>query len=108
MGRTRQGGKTIPRISEDEGSVVVREPASPRQVRYGFNVDGSENPAEKALIKEIVVRRAKGESARDIAGDLQRRGVRSKRGGFWWPATVDKIAKENERAEPSVIEEFET
>lgn len=88
-----------------------RKPTSPRQVRFGFNADGSENAAEQATIREMVDRLAKGQRAAAIAADLQARGVATKRGGTWRALTVEKIARESgihaTKKRPSLIEELE-
>lgn len=44
--------------------------------------------AESRIVSEVIRRRTAGESFRDIAGDLNRRGVQGKRGGKWHASTV--------------------
>lgn len=75
---------------------IPNTPASPRQVRYGSNADGSVNVEEHEIIREIVERVAVNEeSPTAVAEDLNSRGVATKRGGLWRASTITKIVEDN-------------
>lgn len=46
---------------------------------------------ETKIVKEIVARRNAGETLQLIATTLNERGIKGKRGGRWYPATVDYL-----------------
>lgn len=63
---------------------------------YGYIIDEATNhyrliPAEAAIVLRIFSERAAGRSLRQIAGDLSREGVHTKRGGRWQANTVKTI-----------------
>jgi len=67
-------------------------------VRFGYNlaVDGKRlvpNPAEQEAIAIMQELRAEGQSLRQIASELQRRGVSTKDGHQWQPMTISRILK---------------
>ena len=58
---------------------------------YGYDWDGEQmviNPEQAAVVKEIFAALLSGKGTRDIADDLNRRGVPSKRGGRWTATTI--------------------
>ena len=63
------------------------------QARYGWNRDGSENPAQQAVIKEIVRWAAEGLSSYAIATKLNDRNEPSKHGAGWQYSTVRNVLK---------------
>lgn len=67
------------------------------QVPFGFDLAGDGDtllrvPGELAIIDELRARREAGETLQALADDLNGRGVPTKNGGRWWPATVANIA----------------
>jgi hypothetical protein len=64
---------------------------SPRQARYGWNTDGTDNPQQQAVIWQIVQWAAEGQNTRAIATKLNERGEPTQRGGKWAHATVQNI-----------------
>lgn len=67
------------------------------QVPFGFTLgeDGDQLlpvAGELEIIDELRARRDAGETLKSIADDLNTRGVPTKNGGRWWPATVANIA----------------
>jgi DNA invertase Pin-like site-specific DNA recombinase len=74
-----------------------REGRRAGQVPFGFTLaeDGDRLlpvPEEHDVIEEIKERREAGDTLQGIADDLNARGVPTKNGGRWWPATVANIA----------------
>jgi site-specific DNA recombinase len=66
-------------------------------VPYGFDLgaDGKKlvaNPHEQAVIAEIQMLRAKGYTYRDIAAELEQRGIPTKKGNQWQAATIRNLA----------------
>lgn len=55
---------------------------------YGYNPDGSINPVEGQIVREMADRVLAGESIRSIVQDLERREVPTTRGGTWRGPTV--------------------
>lgn len=58
---------------------------------YGYNWDGEQmivNPKQATVVKEIFADLLSGKGTHDIADDLNRRGVPSKRGGRWTATTI--------------------
>lgn len=66
------------------------KPASLGQ-SYGYNADGSVNPREAAVIRDLVDRLLAGESLRSLTRWLNDEGIPSKRGGLWNSSTVRQI-----------------
>ena len=64
---------------------------SSRQVRYGWNADGSENAVQQAVIREIVQWATEGQHTRAIATKLNERGEPTQRGRTWAHTTVQNI-----------------
>lgn len=58
---------------------------------YGYDWDGEQmviNPEQAAVVKEIFAALLSGKGTHDIADDLNRRSVPSKRGGRWTATTI--------------------
>jgi hypothetical protein len=70
---------------------------SSRQVRYGWNTDGSENSAQQAVIREIVQWAAEGKSSRAIASKLNERKEPTQQGGTWAHSTVQSVLHVQDR-----------
>ena len=70
---------------------------SSRQVRYGWNADGSENAAQQAVIREIVHWHTGGRSMRAIASKLNERGEPTQRGRTWAHSTVQNVLHAQDR-----------
>jgi len=65
---------------------------------YGFDREGNdfkENPQELETVAQIRAWRQEGWSLREIAGELTRQGVPTKRGGAWAAATVKYLLENN-------------
>lgn len=76
-----------------EGSGKVVKGFATAATPYGYRRDGSlwiEDAAEQSVIAEMKRLRADGFTLRRIADQLNRRGVPSKQGGKWYPATVQR------------------
>ena len=58
---------------------------------YGWNPDGTLDPAEAEIVAELTRRVISGESIRALAADLRARGVPSSRGAVWHPGAVKSI-----------------
>ena len=63
---------------------------------YGYEIDEKTNqyvvvPAEASIIKRIFRERLAGRSLRQIAGDLTKEGIKTKRGGRWQANTIKTI-----------------
>lgn len=68
------------------------------RVPYGFALSGDGEtltpvPAEQAAIAEMQGLRAKGRSLREIVAQLEQRGIHTKTGRTWTPATVAGILR---------------
>jgi len=63
---------------------------------YGFDRIGDllvVNHDEKTVIEEILELRLKGWSLRQIASELNRKGVPAKKGGIWYPSSLRSIVR---------------
>jgi DNA invertase Pin-like site-specific DNA recombinase len=64
---------------------------------YGYEARGVRlvlgKPEEVAVLRELFARYAAGESLRELARDLNRRGVPSPCGGVWWYNVIRKILR---------------
>ena len=58
---------------------------------YGWNPDGTLDPAEAEIVAELTRRVISGESIRALAADLRTRQVPSSRGAAWHPNAVKAI-----------------
>lgn len=65
---------------------------------YGWNPDGTLDPAEAGIVAELTRRVISGESIRALAADLRERGVPSSRGAIWHPGSVKSIVLRSRNA----------
>lgn len=62
--------------------------AASLHVAYGYNRDGSINPAEAAVVRDLADRLLAGESIRSLTFWLNKQGVPTKKGGKVWSAST--------------------
>ena len=75
---------------------------APSVLGYGYNSDGSINPEEAALVREVAERLLNGTSVHSIAVDLNERGVPTPAAGRWESRRVAASVKRGNR--PNLVE----
>lgn len=58
---------------------------------YGYQRDGTIEPAEAAIIREAVERVLRGESMRSIVSDFHEREIKTTQGGYWIATSLKRL-----------------